>query len=137
MPPLRGESRMPASPLPWAEAADDAAAPLGGDGERIEQVGEQARIADRRLELDRRRQGRRLQGKGENLGIGRLAVGLAEVLDAGLDEFARPVAAQPEHRPAIGIGGRVAEVGGGDVVPQHRDRVLRPQAQFGAGDVPA
>ena len=90
-------------PLALGEAADDAAPPLRRDGEPVEQVGEEARVADRRFELDRRRQRRGLEREGEDLGIRRLAVGLPEVLDAGLDEFARAVAAQPEHRPAIGI----------------------------------
>ncbi len=56
--------------------------------------------------------------------------GASQVLDAGLHELARAVAAQAEHRAAIAVGRGASGLGRVEVEPADRDRVLRPQAQL-------
>src|SRR5436190_1527077 len=58
----------------------------------------------------------------------------ADRLDPGLEELAARARIEAEDRPEVRVGGG-ARAGGGEVLPTHRDRVLRAQAQLAAGRV--
>ncbi len=114
-------------------AANDPTPPLRREIERIEKRAEDGRIADAQNELIRSDRGDGLERQAENFGIRGLAIGAAEIFEAGLQEFARPVVAEAEDRPAIRIGGGPPAAARGEIMPADRDRIFRPQAIVRAG----
>jgi hypothetical protein len=74
--------------------------------------------------------GGRLEPERQHFGVGRRGVFTAEGFDSGLQEFAEPLGAMPEHRTEIAKAARLAGSGRGEIVARHRNGEIRPQAQF-------
>ena len=103
--------------------------------ERVHERGEQADIADADV---RRRQSEmrgRLQAEREHFGVGGRDIGASERFDAGLQDFARAVAAVAEHRTEIREALRAAGFRRGEIVLRDRNGEIRPQAEIVAGGV--
>ena len=119
---------MAARLLPWREATGDAAAPLRGDGQRVQQVREQARVADRRGETARPRA--RFAASSDKARISASAASLSARPRLSMPAWTNspgPVLAEAEHGSTVGVGHRPAEVGRGEVFAAERDRVFGPQ----------
>ena len=124
-----GEDRLQRPPA--REAAADAAQPDVGQAKRGKGAVEQLGVAD--LDLQRPGAGElgRFQRQRQDLGVGRLDVGAAVALEAGLEHFAALAGAGAEDRAEIGVLGRLSGLGRGEIGQAHRRRIVRPQAQLG------
>ena len=66
------------------------------------------------------------------VGVGRVAVGPSERLDAGLEELVRLVGALPEDRAEIGVAGLPPRLARGEMVERDGDGEVRPERHLDA-----
>ncbi len=113
--------------------------PALGQAERIDQRVEQSNVAEAQGEALEACAAHGLDGEQHDLGVGLVAVGDAETLDAGLAELAlasRPVRLEAEGRAIIAIARLRARVGVAlEIKPRHRHGQVRPEAQLVAREV--
>ena len=102
-----------------------------GRRERGKGAVEQLGVAD--LDLQRPGAGElgRFQRQRQDFSVGRLDVGAAVALEAGLQHFAALAGAGAEDRAEIGVLGRLPGLGRGEIGQAYRRRIVRPQAQLG------
>ena len=115
-----------------AEGAGEPPPPRGVEVERVEHRGEQARIADPHHRPRDAEEGGGIEGEAEHVGVGGVAVGAAERLDAGLEELVRLVGALPEDRAEIGVAGLPPRRSGGEVMERDGDGEVRPERHLDA-----
>ncbi len=108
-------------------ATNDFPPPLRRDVKRIDESAEDRRIADPQNEFCGRNRGDGFKREAENLGVGRLAIGSPEILNASLQKFARPIFAKTKDGSAIGIGGGSARFGALKIMLADRNCIFRPQ----------
>ena len=124
-----GEDRLQRPPA--REAAADAAQPDVGQAKRGKGAVEQLGVADLDLQRPGAGERRRLQRQRQHFGVGRLDVRPAVALEPGLEHLAALARAGAEDRAEIGVLGRLACLGRGEIGQAHRHGIVRPQAQLG------
>ena len=117
------------------EVLDQAALPGGRQVERGDQRREQADVAHADFGIGGAVLAHAVEREREAFGVGGLAVGAAERLDPGLQQFRAAVAAVAEHRAEIAIGRGTAGRGFFQVLAADRDGEVRAQAQLAAARV--
>ena len=115
-----------------AEGAGEPPLPGRVEVERIEHRGEEAGVADPHHRPWDPEEGCGIEGEAEHVGVGRVAVGAAERLDAGLEELVGLVGTLPEDRAEIGVAGVPPRWPCGEVVERDGDGEVRPERHLDA-----
>ena len=130
-----GWARMASRVLSLRMAAQNPPLPSRREIKRGDEIADQAIVAKAYIEIALAKRGDGIERNAENLGISGFPVGMAEILDPRLQELARPVGAIAEHGAAIAVGRGAPGRLRGEIMLADRDRIFRPQAIFGAGEI--